>query len=221
MATLMNQLMFISFFLFFGLLSARLCLKSFVLAQQISALIRVELWVSLSLGLNYIIDPPPRAAPPFPCDPSKLELAGGFRRAGNPSPNTGVKRFSAFQVIKLLTVACSVIVWQLKHTRIHVHIHTHTLTASHRRLKVSKVQSFYICFSILFEDFYEPRERPPKKENVFQSQFPLFSVLYTLFSILRSQFTVTAINLLTTVHPIPCSLARSLSLPLCSLHLMH
>lgn len=34
MATLMNQLMFISF-----LLSARLCLKSFVLAQQISCLI--------------------------------------------------------------------------------------------------------------------------------------------------------------------------------------
>lgn len=63
MATLMNQLMFISFFLFS--LSARLCLKSFVLAQQISALIRVELWVSLSLGLNYIIDPPPRAALPL------------------------------------------------------------------------------------------------------------------------------------------------------------
>lgn len=77
MATLMNQLMFISFFLFFGSLSARLCLKSFVLAQQISALIRVELWVSLSLGLNYIIDPPPRAAPPLPCDPFKLELLAG------------------------------------------------------------------------------------------------------------------------------------------------
>lgn len=66
---------------------------------------------------------------------------------------------------------------------------------------MSKVQSFYFCFYFVWR-FLRPSSAPQKaKRNK--------KMCSNLQCSLCSQFTVTAINLLTTVHPIWC---RSLSL---------
>lgn len=101
----------------------------------------------------------------------------------------------------MLTVACSVIVRQLNrtHTHSHTHIGAHSARRDRKRCRKFKV---FISVSILFGDFYG-RRAPPKRQKRNKK------MCSNLQCSLCSQFTVTAINLLTTVHPIWC---RSLSL---------
>lgn len=74
---------------------------------------------------------------------------------------------------------------------------------------MSKVQSFYFCFYFVWEIFYGPSSAPQKAKGRTKK---MYSNLQCSLSVLS--FTVTAINLLTTVHPICC---RSLSLLLFAL----